>query len=267
MALTKPAANAPAASFEPMEDDTGKVANAATTAANEAPKPAANAPTASAPAAAPTPAPAQTTAVAARPAGAVTTLNSLRTVLDDSQDQIGPEALEAMGFGALPRVTVSPGIFQIDKQPVGDKVEVELLSWNYMTLVTTGVKDKGNPEANKKIRTSYDGVNLIKGEGTVADYITALKAEGYKDAGSKKYVEVYANLRWTAKGGEVAVEDQKMVQLSLSPQSVARWQAYLLEKRLHSRRGIEASPILVIEAESKTIGSDSFGIMKFGAKR
>lgn len=260
MALTKTIPAPAAAAFEPMDDDTAQVAKPNAPAANDTP------PQAAAPAPAPAK-PAATTAVAVKPAGAVVALSSLRTTLDDSQNQIDGDALEAMGFGALPRITAAPGAFQIDKVATGDKIEVELLSWNYSTLITTGVKDRNNSEANKLIKTSYDGINLIKGEGPVVTYIERLKAEGYKDAGSRKYIEIYANLTWTSKNGAVAAEDQKMVQLSLSPQSVARWQAYLLEKRMHSRRGLEISSVFVIESESKTIDGNTFGIMKFGVKR
>lgn len=272
MALTKTAAApAPAAAFEPMDDDTAQVAQPHAAAANDAPKVAAPAPAPVAAAPAPVaakPAPAAT-AVAARPASAVVVpLNQLRTILDESKDQIPAEALESMGFGSVPRITAAPGAFQIDKVATGDKIEVELLSWNYLHLITTGVKDKNNAEANRLIRNSYDGVNLTGNEGTVLDYIAKLKVEmGYPDAQSKIYVEIYGNLRWTSKNGEIAVEDQKMVQLSLSPQSVGRWQAYLLEKRMATKLGKEVSPILVIEAESKTNNGNTYGVMKFGAKR
>ena len=187
------------------------------------------------------------------------------TGLDEAQNVIGIDMLETMGIGAFPRITVDQGGFSEDKtKELGKAIKIELLSWNYVTLITTGEKD--NKEADKLIRNSYDHVN-VTGEGcTVDEYIARLREQGYEKAGSKKYVEIYANLLWTSNGGAVAPEDVRMVQLSLSPQSVSQWQRYLLESRMKSAKGLPVPTEITIGSVRKTLNSNTFGIMNFGAK-
>lgn len=210
----------------------------------------------------------KSTAVTTAPSAAGAVMASAlkkNTPLDDLQNIISPDMLESMGFGAFPRVTVDTGGFAMDKtKPLGRKIEIELMSWNFVTLVTANEKD--NKEADKLIRSSYDGVNLVGG-GTVASYLEELKVEGYEKASTKKYIELYANLLWSAEGGEVPVDDQRMVQISLSPQSVNRWGPFLLDARIRASKGVTVSPRMVLGSERKTIGANTFGVVVFGEKR
>jgi hypothetical protein len=228
----------------------------------------ADAPAASAAAPAPAAQAPKTTAVATAPtAGGALMASALKrnTALDDLQNVIDGSMLETMGFGAFPRVTVDTGGFAMDKtKPLGRKIEVELMSWNFVTLITTGEKD--NKEADKLIRSSYDGINVVGG-GTVEEYLKQLKVDGYDKASTKKYIELYANLLWTAELGEVAPDDQRMVQISLSPQSVNRWGPFLLDARIRSSKGVAVSPRMVLGSERKTIGANTFGVVVFGDKR
>lgn len=205
-------------------------------------------------------------APALRPANTALSPLTAGTVLKQLQNAIPTTDLEALGFGVFPRVTVGLDGFSIDKtKELGKKIKIEVLSWSYVWIVTHG--ENNNAEADKLIRTSYDGVQLKGGEGSVADYIKYLKdSEGYEKAAVKQYAEVYANLLWTEAAGDVAPEDLQIVQVSLSPQSVGQWGRYMLESGLRRARGIEDSNIVVLTQEKKVLGSNKFGVAHFSAR-
>lgn len=203
-----------------------------------------------------TPAPAthQTTAVSPLSAG---------TVIKQLQNAIPTTELENLGIGVFPRITVGLDGFSRDKtKEMGKKIAVELLSWSYVWLVTAG--EQGD-EANKLIRTSYDGKELKGGEGSVADYVKWLKEEGYDKAQVKQYAEVYANLIWSEVGGDVAADEQEIVQVSLSPQTVGQWGRFMLESGLRRAKGIEDSNVITLEASRRIIGANKFGIATFAS--
>lgn len=254
MALRKPTDSAPASSaaFESPEDD-------GDTTVVEAPAPA---PT-------PAPTPSASRAVAAPAKTNVASPLSQATAMKSLQWAIPAADLEAMGFGVFPRITVGLDGFSRDKdQELGKRIKIAVLSWNPVWFVVTG--EQNDNEANKLIRTSYDGTNLKGGEGTVVDYIAHLREEGYEKATSKQYVEVYANLLeyQDAKGNVVVVseEDQEIIQVSLSPQSVGQWQRYMLESGLRKAKGIEDSNVVVMNQERKVLGSNKFGFATFSPK-
>lgn len=205
-------------------------------------------------------------APAIRPANTAVSPLAAGTVLKQLQNAIPTTDLEALGFGVFPRVTVGLDGFSIDKtKELGKKIKIEVLSWSYVWIITHG--ENNNAEADKLIRTSYDGVNLKGGEGSVADYIKFLKeVEGYEKAAVKQYAEVYANLLWTEAGGDVAPEDLQIVQVSLSPQSVGQWGRYMLESGLRRARGIEDTNVVVLTQEKKVLGSNKFGVAHFSAR-
>lgn len=205
-------------------------------------------------------------APALRPANTALSPLTAGTVLKQLQNAIPTTDLESLGFGVFPRVTVGLDGFSIDKtKELGKKIKIEVLSWSYVWIITHG--ENNNAEADKLIRTSYDGVNLKGGEGSVADYIKFLKeVEGYEKAAVKQYAEVYANLLWTEAGGDVAPEDLQIVQVSLSPQSVGQWGRYMLESGLRRARGIEDTNVVVLTQEKKVLGSNKFGVAHFSAR-
>jgi hypothetical protein len=206
-----------------------------------------------------------TTALAKAPTGntAVAGPISHGTVLRQLQNAIGVAELESLSIGVFPRITVGLDGFSVDKsKELGKKIKIEVLSWNFLWLVTTG-ENTDNAEANKLIRTSYDGVNIKNGEGRVDEYVAVLKAQGYEKAAVRQYIEVYCNLLWSEAGGEIPVNKQQIHQLSLSPQSVGQWQRYLLETGMRKARGIEDSNVVVVTQEKKIIGPNRFGIATF----
>ena len=208
----------------------------------------------------------------------------VRPVLDKNtqlrglRDAIPPEELEGMGIGVFPRVTPSLGGFVVNKgeRKLGKAIRVEVLSWNYIWMVTTGEQD--NPEANKLIRSSRDGKNLSPqgvqiGDGSIAAYLQHLKSQGYDKAAQKQYIEVYANLLAYEETKdrqitriEVPADEQKIYQISLSPQSVGQWGKYLLEGALRKARGhADDSLVTLIQAE-RTVNSKQFAFAEFEPK-
>lgn len=181
------------------------------------------------------------------------------TVIRSLENVIEPSALENLGIGTFPRITIGLDGFSIDKEKeLGKKIKINVLSHNKLTLVTAG--EQNDAEANKLVRTSYDGVNLTKGEGLVTDYVAHLKAEGYENASAKGYIEVYCQIMWSQEGGEIAPEDYKIHQLSLSPQSAGKFQAYLLEAGVRKSMGIDDSPVCFVTQERRIVGNNKFGV-------
>ena len=186
------------------------------------------------------------------------------TTIKQLQNAIPTSELENLGIGVFPRITVGLDGFSRDKtKELGKKIAIEVLSWSYVWLVTTG--EQNNDEANKLIRTSYDGANLKGGEGSVAEYVKYLKSEGYDKAAVKQYAEVYANLAWSETLGDIKADEQEIVQVSLSPQSVGQWGRYLLESGLRKAKGMEDSNIITLTQEKRVLGSNKFGIATFQA--
>jgi len=200
---------------------------------------------------------AQSTGTAVSPLTAGTAIKQLQNAIPTTE-------LENLGIGVFPRITVGLDGFSRDKtKELGKRIAIEVLSWSYVWLVTTG--EQNNDEANRLIRTSYDGKSLKGGEGSVEDYVKYLKSEGYDKAQVKQYAEVYANIIWSEVGGDVAADEQEIVQVSLSPQTVGQWGRYLLESGLRKARGIEDSNVVTLEAQRRIIGSNKFGIATFAS--
>ena len=204
---------------------------------------------------------AETPAAAPKSPGTAVSPLTAGTAIKQLQNAIPTSDLESLGIGVFPRITVGLDGFSRDKtKELGKKIAIEVLSWNYIWMVTAGEQ---NEESNKLIRTSYDGKNLKGGEGSVEDYVKYLKSEGYDKAATKQYAEVYCNLVWSEVGGDVAADEQEIVQVSLSPQTVGQWGRYLLESGLRKAKGIEDSNVVTLEAQRRIIGSNKFGIATF----
>lgn len=185
------------------------------------------------------------------------------TGLDSAQGVIGIEELETMGIGTFPRITVDQSGFSIDKTKfAGSWIRVELLSWNYVTLVTTAEKD--DKEADKLIRSSYDGVHIAGTKDLVTDYLANLRKD-YPDATTKKYVEIYAMLLDSDKLGPTG-DSAGIHQLSVSPQSIKKWQNFLLTSRVHAFRGKEPNTTFDIASQRVVNGNNIYGVMVFGQK-
>lgn len=217
----------------------------------------------------PTPSFSNSTAVTAAAPTAVASPLTSGTAMKALEWAIPAAELERMSFGVFPRITVGLDGFSRDKdEELGKKIKISVLSWNPSWLVVTG--EQNNTEANKLIKSSYDGKTLTNGGGTVEGYVNYLKSEGYDKASVKQYVEMYANiLEYQDDNGKtvvVAEEDQEIVQISLSPQSVGQWMRYLLESGLRKARGIEDTNVVVLTQNKKIIGPNKFGLVTFSPK-
>lgn len=206
------------------------------------------------------------TSVVASPTSKFALALKRSTVLDELQNVISPEQLESMPFGAFPRVVVDLGGFTNKTKNVflGTKMLIEILSWNFVTIVTTG-ENSGNKETDRLVRTSYDGVNLTGGQGKVEDYVAELKAKDYDKATAKRYVEIYAYIHRCEKFGDTAEDDLKITQISISPQSSGPWGVYMLEAKMAANRGKDVTSRVVLRADRKTNGnSQTYGVVNFG---
>ena len=151
----------------------------------------------------------------------------------------------------------------MDKKDIGTSIKVELISWNKRWVVSAGVSDA---EANELVKFSMDGVTL-QGDGrTIKEYVTFLRdVEGYKNAGVKEYYSMWCNLTHAA-GADVPVNDQKMVEIQLSPQSVGQFKAFQIEYGMKVSKGVvPATNALLLHAEKKEIKTTRFGIVRFSA--
>lgn len=229
--------------FEGMDDTATDIVEA-TTAPRQAPK---------------TEAP-QTTAVAAARTTAVSAGLTNNTILKQLQNAIPTEELETIGYNTFPRITIGTDGYTVNKtRRLGEEITIEVLSWSYVTSITAG--ENNNPEADKLFRSSYDGINLTDGSGTVEDYIKYLKAEGYDKASAKKYAEVYCNV--LSNGKNEQIEPEEIFQLSLSPQSVAQFCRFMLESGLRIRKGIPDSGRIKLGTEVRVKGANRWGVAMF----
>jgi len=206
---------------------------------------------------------AKVSAVTVRQANPLSMGLNVKTTLDQLRDVISAEMLESISYGAFPRITVSPGQFAVkgDGKLLGDEVDILIQSWNYVTLVTTG--EQNDKEANKLIRTSYDGTTLAGSGQPVADYVRELKAQGYDKAEAKRYMEIYCNIIRTSKLGPV--NDGKLYQVSVPPSSTGPWGVFLLSQKMAQNAGRTISSTVRMKAGSKTGNGNTWGVIDFEA--
>lgn len=186
------------------------------------------------------------------------------TALAAKKNLIPVEALETLNNGVFPRITIGLDGISADDHELGKKVKLEVLSWNALTMVSANENE--DAEANKLVRSSYDGVNLRGGEGLVVDYVAKLKEQGYEKASAKQYIEVWAHLLWSENDGAVAPDDLRMYQVSLSPTSAGRFQGYMLESGIRKMRGIPDSELVYMTQEKVNKNNKKWGVAVFSAK-
>ena len=182
------------------------------------------------------------------------------------QNVIPTEELSGMAVGVFPRITCALDGLNLDQDKnLGKRIQLGVISWNYLWMVVTGEQD--NPEANKLIRSSYDGANLKDGEGSVAGYVDYLKnTRGFVGATVKKYVEMYGHLVSSSAMGPVPLDEQQLVQVSVAPQSVGQFGRYMLESGLRKAQGLHDSHVLYLEQQSRQNGPKRFAYLTFANK-
>ena len=200
-----------------------------------------------------------TTTIAKAQAGAMAVSKPLKATaaFEDIEN-----ALPDVDFGMFDRITVDLGGFQMDKEVLGDSIKLELMSWAHRYVVTPGADDK---EASALVKYSNDGVTLSDGSGTsVVDYLKTLRdVHGHDNASVKNYVDLTGLL--VAKGDKDIPEDEQViVQVQLSPQSVKQFNGYRITKGvMEARKGTQTGNILTLTKERGEFGTNKFAFIKF----
>lgn len=132
-------------------------------------------------------------------------------------------------------------------------------------MVVTG---SNSEEAKKLVKISYDGVTIIGTGELVKDVVAAWKID-YPKATSKLYYDLWAYLTF-ADGKEIAVEDQSIHQIQLSPQSTGQFKAFQVnlgfKQKMKMIPAVTEEITIYARSEKKVIGTDTFGIVKFDLK-
>lgn len=219
-------------------------------------------------------APAVATSVAVVPPTATAvSVAKVPTLMKSLKNAIATEDLEGMGFGVFPRITVTRGGFMVDKkESIGDRIRIEVVSWNDLWMVVTG--EQSNAETNKLVKSSYDGKVLNDGSFvTVESYLAQLKAQGYDKAVTKKYAEIYGRLvafekldGRTLKVVDVPEDEREIYQISLSPTSVGQWGRYQLEASLRKAQGYADDHVVTLIKQDRTSGPNDYANIIFSPK-
>lgn len=176
------------------------------------------------------------------------------------------EELRQIQVGTFPRITVDTGGIMLDKVgELGKWIEFEVVSWAPVTLVVSG--EKNDPEANKAIRSSYDGDMLDDRTHTVEEYVRYLRdVKKYKDAQAKNYVQMLVMLIATEQApNPIPPEERRLYEVSLAPSSASQWQRAMLEAGIRAARGGTDSSLFRISHARKVNGANTYGVMTFGA--
>jgi hypothetical protein len=201
------------------------------------------------------------TAVAKIAAGSLAHAIKTENVLVKMRD-----AVPAVEFGTFPRLIGANGAVTLksDNKSLGETVDIQLLSWSEVYTVSPG-SDK--EEAKKLVEYSRDGVTIDKSGRDVNEYLKYLReTEGYKDASKKKYIELIGFLQGSAKPGGPTGE---IVQVSLSPQSLLTFQAYMANVAVRVRLGqitAEGVENIRVTAEGKSGNGRNWTILKVGSQ-
>ena len=210
-----------------------------------------------------TPTQAQPLPVAATQSKALTAVgNKFQTAFNSYRNSIDLETVAEVGQGNMPKLVADRGGFELEGKSYGDHITIELVSFNERFVLTPGVDGE---EAKKLLKYSYDGLTVADEPGLqVRDYIDYLKSEGYGKADAKKYIDLWALIVSSEKGGEIADEDRELVQVQLSPSSVREWNKMQLQASVKvSRTKRELSPFLKLTIDKREFGTNKFAAIKF----
>jgi len=154
------------------------------------------------------------------------------------KDQIDPTEF---GYGDVPRIVANNNmIYGPDKMKLGTWIDVQVLSHSQRWMVSPGSDDD---EAASLVRASYDGETILhNGEDNgklVADYIEELKEAGYDKAAVKEYLDIFCLLLDAENHDNAELLAQEgMLNISLSPQSKGKYNAYAKQIKLTVMRGL-----------------------------
>lgn len=178
------------------------------------------------------------------------------------------EDLKMIKTGTFPRITTDTGGIVLDKVgEMGKWIEFELVSWSPVTLVVSG--EQNDPEANKLIRSSYDGVMLDDQSMSVQKYVEYLtNVKKYAKASAKQYTQFIIMLIATENTpAPIPAAERKLYEVSLAPTSGSQWQKYMLEAGIRAARGVEDTTLVRMGHVKKVSGPNTYGVMLFDAAK
>ena len=178
----------------------------------------------------------------------------------DKNNVFDTATVEGLSLAAPALKGEQGSIFKGDED-LGSKIRIEIISFNHRWVVGTGEDDK---EAKDYFRVSYDNQTISGDSGDLAAYIESLKAQGFSKAKKSPYLDVWAFLVWTEKGGDVPVDSREICRLQCSQTSLGAFTAFATTRGLLESKGL-AKPIDVIEvhAETRVNGSNKYTNFSF----
>lgn len=175
-------------------------------------------------------------------------------------------ALAGVAPGTFPRITAGLDGFSENKDKLlGKWIDIDIVSWNRLTVLTHGLPS-ATAEQNRLMRVSVDHKHVKGGDGLTNDeYIQTLKTvHGLDGACSKEYVEVYGAVVNSAEKGPVGEDDQALAQVSLSPQSVAKWTGFLATLMWKKSQGRSADRVRVrMSTSTKVNGAMRWAVVDY----
>lgn len=190
-----------------------------------------------------------------------------QAALAELRNAIDIDTVRNLGSGVLPKIPADRAGFSVktgsEEIMYGDWIDFQIISYNHRWLISAGVDGE---EGKAFLKTSYDGVELEEGEGLVADYVQELKEQGYPDARSREYIDIYGFVVGSEKGGDVEESDMEMVQLQLSPQSVKAFTGYLLKAGVTAKlTGKQPSDKVRVTTQRREYNGNKYASMAFAA--
>ena len=166
----------------------------------------------------------------------------------DLQDAFPIDAVVGLSM-AVPRIKAEQGSAYIADKSLGEKFKIEMASWNYRWLISSGLdsKDPGYQESMEFLRTSYDNATVHGEDMSVDAYLEFLREQGYTKARKSVYIDLFGFVTWTAKGGDIAPEDRELNLVQLSQTSAGNFSAFCTTQGLMRSKGIGNSDSNVIE--------------------
>lgn len=207
---------------------------------------------------------AQATAVAApRP--------KMQAAYAEFQDVFDADTVAGMAL-SVPAIKGQQGGCYHDTTNFGERIKVEIISWNYRWMITSGLqsKDPGYEESKQYIANSYDGVMVHGKDMSVEDYLHMLRDElAYNKASKSQYIDLFGLVTWKEKGGDVPEADREMYRIQLSQTSAGAFTAFCATQGALMSRGIvkEQSPVIEVKAEARTKGTNMYTNFSFKAAK
>lgn len=198
---------------------------------------------------------AQSTAVAAaRP--------KMQAAYAEFQDIFDSDTVSGMAL-SVPTIKGEQGGAYVGDKLLGTRFRIEVISWNYRWMITSGLqsKDGGYEESKQYIANSYDNQTVHGKDMSVDEYLQMLRdAHGYDKAGKSQYIDLFGLVTWTEKGGDVAPEDRELHRVQLSQTSAGNFSAFCATQGVMVSRGIvkELSPVIEFEAVARSKGTNKY---------